>query len=329
VVHETHRPPAPALRFVDQVVGDWSADVEFRFSQGVMTRFDVDVVHVAQPHLDLLLGTRGASASQRLLATLALARNLRRHRIALVQTLDGMGKRRSSRLVDRVARRVLDRATTRFVVLDEFTITPDPARTTVIPHAHFRDRYAGYPRGERVTGRVLCIAAGSLPSDAAALLAIPHVANTPDLSVRLAGIAPPPIEAGIRSVIARHRSVVSARLERLSDGAQVQEIDAAELVVFPRIKSLEDLQTMFLALSLDRPVLTRGTESLERLATVVGPGWIHLCEGPITAEAVDDAFGSLRRSDRASRPELSGRDLATTSTAYADMLRAAAHTVKN
>lgn len=322
VVHETGRPPAPVLRYVDQVVGS-PTDMEFRYSQGVLTAFDVDVVHVAEPNLDLLLGTRGASGFQRLLATLVLTRNLRRHRIALVRTLHHSGKRRAGRS-QRLANRVLDRATAAFVVFDNPMSTPAATRTTRIPHPHFRDRYVGYPRAQMIRARVLCVSAGDLPAEAENLLAMPRVADTDDVTIRLAGHAARPLEESARRAVARHSETVSTRLERLSDGAQVQEIDAAELVVLPRVDTLSDLQLVFLVLSLDRPVLVPRTVAMAGLASEVGPGWVCLSDGPITAQVIDDAFEVIRSADRGERPDLAGRDLATTHAAYEAVFRTAA-----
>jgi beta-1,4-mannosyltransferase len=257
---------------------------------------------------------------------MALARNLRRHRIALVRTLYDSDKRGSRRLADRLARRVLDKATTAFTVFDESVSTPAPDRTTVIPHAHFRDRYIGYPRGSQVRGRVLCIAAGELPNNARDLLAIPCVADTTGATLRLAGVASNALEADIRSALARHPSLVSARLERLSDGALLTEVDDAELVVVPKVQSLDELQMVYLALSVDRPVVTRLSEQMRLLATSVGPGWVHLSDGPITAQTVDDAFTAFRSPGRSSHPNLDGRDLASTGAAYATVFRMAAST---
>lgn len=320
-VHITGRPPAPVLRYVDQVVG-FPPAVQFRFSQGVLTAFDIDVVHVADPNIHLLLGTSHAHGYQQLLATLVLAWNLRRHRIALVRTLDPYGHRPRGRL-QRLANRVLDRATTTFVTFDGAAVTPDAARTTVIPHAHYRDRFVGYPRGEMVFGRMLCISATELPRECRGLLALPRAMTTRGVTLRLAGRVPPAVEESTRSARALHSATVSVRNELLSDGAQVQEIDAAELVVLPKIEVLSDLQLVFLALSLDRPVLAPRTGATTRLAEEVGPGWMHLSDGPITAQVVDDAFASIRSVGRPAQPNLDGRDLTTIHAAYEAVFRAA------
>lgn len=314
------------LRYVDQVVGS-PTGVEFRYSQGVLTAFDVDVVHVADPHLDHLLGTRGASGSQRVLAVLALARNLRRHRIALVRTLHESRRRRAGRAHE-LANRLLDRATTSFIVLDPATPTPDAARTTVIPHAHFRDRYVGYPRADMVRGRILCIAAGELPVEARGLLAIPRVVDTEGVTVRLAGTVDRGLEESVRSALAQHSATVSARLELLSDGAQVQEIDSAELVVVPRVDTLSQLQLVFLALSLDRPVLVPRTTAMTRLSGQLGEGWVWTSDGPVTAHVIDDAFAAIRGVDRSARPALDDRDLGTIHAAYEAVFRAAASSLR-
>lgn len=310
------------LRYVDHVVGSPSS-LRFRFSQGVLTAFDVDVVHVADPNLDLLLGTRGANGYQRLLAALVFVRNLRRHGIALVRTLHPSDKTRLGR-ARVLAHRLLDRAATAFVTLDESTESPDPARTTVIRHPHFRERYVGYPRGEMVRGRMLCVSAAELPAQATGLLGVPRITDTEGVTLRLAGTASNSLESAIRSALAQHPAVISARLEQLSDGAQVQEISSAELVVLPKLETLSDLQLAFVVLSLDRPVLVPRTEAMSRLAEEVGPGWVHMVDGPITAETIDEAFMAIRAAGRAPRPTFDGRDLATTHAAYEELFRAAA-----
>lgn len=324
IIHEVHRPPAPLLRYVDQVAPEESSDIKFRFSRSVLTDFDVDVVHLLDTHLDMLLGTKNAGPFQRFLAVKVLTANLRKHGIALVRTLpdawtDGAGSRAGS-----PATRMLDKATTAFVVFDESTPTPDASRTVVIPHAHFRDRFKGYPRGETIEGRLLCIARGELPSASSRMIGVPRATNTAGVSVRLAGEATEHLAQSIRSAAARHPSRVSARLERLSDGARVQEIDAAELVAVPEIGGIADLQTVYLALSLDRPVIVPRTPHMVALAAEVGTGWLHLTDGPITAAAVDDALGSLRRARSRRSPRFIERDLQAVMGKYSETFKRSA-----
>jgi len=297
--------------------------VQYRFSQGVLTAFDVDVVHVADANLELLLGTGRASTYQQLLATLVLIRNLRRHGIALVRTLPPNARRSADRL-QRLASWMLDRATTTFVAFDNSVATPDRTRTVIIPHAHYRERFVGFPRGAMVPGRILCLSATALPTDSRGLLALPRIMDTEGVTLRLAGkVTSPLLKESIRSALAQHRATVSVRNEQLSDGAQVHEISSAELVVLPHVETLSDLQLIFVALSLNRPILVPRTPATVRLALSVGPAWVHLSDGPITAQVVDVAFASIRNIARSEQPNLEGRDLTSIHAAYEATFRAA------
>jgi beta-1,4-mannosyltransferase len=298
------------------------SELDYRYSQGVLTNFDVDVVHVLDSNLDLLLGTRGATKYQRLLAASVFARNLRRHDIALVRTLQATDKQRGGSFVERLTDKILDRATDAFVTLDDLTPTPDTSLTTVVPHAHFRERFVGYPSADLVRGRILCIGASHLPVKSQGLLAATRVLDESGVTIRLAGLPPRGGGDFIRTASAKRPGNVSTRIERLSESARVQEIDAAELIAIPQhIKSLDDLQLVFLALSRDRCVLTPSTEAMVALSRSVGPGWIHLSEESITAESIDNAFRSMRADDRSDRPDLSQRDMETTHASYEAVFR--------
>lgn len=324
LVQEVHRPPAPFLRYVDQIVGSGSERLDFRFSQGLLTRFDIDVLHVADEYLGQLMATPDSDATLSPLSIAVLVRNLRTHDIALVRTLSGVPAPPARQRSARWAQSLLDRATDTFIVFDESTPTPDAGRTTLIPHAHYRDRFIGYPRATAVRDRVLCIAPTRLSPQTLGLLAIPRVAATANITLRVAGNAPPSLVRAIESAAARHPRQLSAHLEALSDGAQLQEIDAAELVIVPQTETIEQQQVLFLALSADRPVLTPRTPAMERLARHVGPGWLHLSDGPVTADALDIALAGVRRNARTARPRLEGRALEATQNAYGLVFEAAA-----
>lgn len=325
IVQEVHRPTAPLLRYIDQIVGSGSEHLEFRFSQGVLTRFDIDILHVADENLGHLLGTPDADAAASLLAVAVLVRNLRKHDIALIRTISRDSSEPSRGRSARWARSLLDKATDAFIVFDESTPTPDADKTTLIPHAHYRDRFIGYPRAATVRSRVLCIAPTELPPETIGLLAIPRAADTTDLELRVVGSAAPALARAIDSETARHPQHLSTRLEALSDGAQVQEIDAAELTIVPETRTIEHYQTLFLVLSLDRPVLTPRTEAMTRLAQQVGPEWLHLSDGPVTADALDLALSRVRATPERARPNLDGRSLETTQNAYAALFEDVAH----
>lgn len=320
-----HRPPAPRLAYVDQIVGPLPPpDIQFRYAQGVLTEFDVDLVHVVDEDLDTLLGTTGVGtgrvgAALRHAAVLALARNLRKHRIALVRTVLAPPDPSNSSLRP-ATRAVLDRVTSRFVVLDPAVPTPDPARTQVIEHATFGERFVGYPDGRPSPGTVLVCGADDLDEAAANFIGVFRAADLTGCRLRLVGVVPARLDAAIRSSLARMHGSVSLRDERLSDGAKLQEIDAAELVVVPSVARLRDLQTLMLALTRGKKVLAPAVPAIRALATTVGPSWVHVTDGPPTAADLKIALSSTG-APTAVRPPLDGRELSVVRSLYADLYR--------
>lgn len=302
--------------YVDQIVGDDLSETEFTFFMGSYRARDVDVVHFHD--VDAFLGGRDTKPAARVVAATEAAEDLQDRGVALVRTV--VGPQRG----DDEALAILDRVTSTFVVLDEATPAPDPRRTVLIPHAHHRDRFLGYPRGEQVPGRLLCIARADVGRVAEGALKVFSVTDTPDLSLRVAGEEDPTLETLLPRAIRRSPGRVTARTETLSDAEVIREVDGAELVILPSLDSLVDLGMLFTVLSMDRPVLLPDGPAARRLAEEVGPGWVLTHDGPITAEALDEAVAALRGTERGTRPNLDGRDFDTTVAAYAEVYRAAA-----
>ncbi len=321
VLH-THRPPRPVVRYVDQIVGAGGPGITHRFSAHRFRRIDADVLHLHRDRAIDLLGTHDASRPHRLLAVLILVARLRRGRTALVQTIHGRRPADGAGSIAKLSQKVLDSATDAFVVLDGSTPTPDASRTTVIPHAHYRDRFRGYPRASKVPGRVLCAGPASSPSHVDAVIDAVVSSRSGatlrlacDVNDRRAGESSDPDRSA--------QDRISLRTGILSDGALVQEICAAELVAQPRLETLRDLHLVMMALSLDRPVLVPDGEMARRLASEVGRHWVHLTVGPITAEDVDDALAS-RRDEKVTAPlRLDDRAFVDTGAAYAQVYRSA------
>lgn len=316
----THRPPAPILRYVDQVAVASCETIEVRYAPAPLRRLDVDVIHVADEHLDTLIGVPNTNPLRWALATTLLVCLLRVGRVALVRRVDPSRHPRQGSWLTRAARGMLDRSTAMFVGFDETAALPRSGRFTVIPHAHFRDRFVGYPRAALVPGRVLCMSTTQLgPHVDAAVRAI-HAAQTPGVTGRFAGRVPGEVADRLTALCAQHPADTSTRLDVMSDGAQVQEIDAAELILAPGSGSLEHLQVVFLALSLGRAVLVNRTDATERLADDTGEGWVHFYDDVVTGQDIDAALAASRAAPT-SRPRLDGRDLDTVGIAYADMFR--------
>lgn len=313
-----HRPPAPKVRYIDQVIGDETHGIDFGYFGGAFRNQEADVVHILD--LNALLG-ESTKDSARVAEAKSFVETLQEQRTALVQTI------LDSTPADDAAQQILDEATETFIVLDNHTPTPDASRTVVVPHAHFRSRFFGYPRAHEVAGRLLCVARSELSRSAEGPLKVFSVTDTPGLSLRVVGDEDPALEQLIPRAVRRAGGSVSARTELLSDAELVREIDAAEYVILPQVTSLEDMTLLYLALSLDRPVMLPESELARELGAEVGPGWINCFDGPVTAEGIDQLVAQARALPRSVRPDLDARDPEVIARRYAEVYRAAAKSV--
>lgn len=315
-----HPAPGAYLRYVDQVVGEGSPEVTYQFGRVPINRTDAEVVHL--PRLDALYGGEAPTGFTLFKTVLAFVRQLLRHRIALVRTLHGADRERARGRWDRLAMWILDRATAAFIVVDDAGPRP-PARTTVIPLGHFRDRFTGLPRSEQVPGRLLFLAPIQLGAGVRApLRAFPETTD-PSLSLHVIGAAPPALAEQITELTTEHASI-TARLEHISMGAVICEMTAAEMVLLPGAERLEELTVLMSALSLDRPVLVPESPSARALAETYGADWVRVYSGPLTGALIDQAVQQLRANPPQHRPHLDDRDLATTGAEYAAVFVTAA-----
>lgn len=320
LVYASQRQPYHILSYIDQIVGNEATpDVEFRFFEGKLPHADMDVIHL---HRSTVLFGKG-SRWKRLAKLADFVLQAKRHKIAVVRTLTGADASGKGGRLRRAANRLLDQVTTSYIVLDEVTRTPKGRPVTLIPHAHYRERFLGYPRSAQVPGRLLRIAP-TLPKGVTSALANFFLTETPGLSLRVVGKPLSGAYVGLKGMAARDPERMTLLLETISDGSTVQEVTAAELVLLPKVAEIEDMQVLYLALSLDRPVLAPATDLTRRLADKVGAGWINLYEGGLTAEVIDSTVTSLRATPPSGSPQLDGPDLEGTAKMYAKVFREAA-----
>lgn len=317
-----HRPPAPITRHIDQIVGDNISDIDFGFVGGPYRGREADVLHILDPE-SLLPET---TSEERLNAAVAITAQLKEQNTALVQTVfnyesraaDPSGSLAEGRTAD-PAQEVIDKATSTFVVLDEVTPTPDPERTALIPHGHFREKFLGYPRGEQVPGRLLCISRSHLGRSAEGPLKVFSVVDTPGLALRIVGSLSTRLQGILERSSTRSPGAISSRTESLSDAELIREIDAAEIVILPEIENLTDATMLFMVLSLNRPVLVPDSERMRLLADEVGHHWILRHSGPLTAELIDQFVEQHRSEENAEGPRMDSRNTETILQKYAEV----------
>lgn len=312
---------SPTVGYVDQIVGEGSEDVTFRSFSGVRKSPNAEVLHVHR--LTALGGSRKVSGKDRIAITLAFAAMVKSNKIALVRTWHGSDANGGGGRTSRLSNWILNQVTTAYVIVDPSTPTPRRGSSTLVPFGHYRDRFLGYPRRELTSGRILCVAP-HLHKNVEQVVAAFVGGKTAGTSLRVVGSAPPDRAEAITEFAQAQPDAVSTRLERVSDGSMVEEITAAELVVLPNTGEIEDLHVIFLALSLDRPVLVPDNALTRSLADSVGPGWVHRHKAPVGSSDFTKALETVRNGSRSASPNLDGRDPATTSAMYADVFRAAA-----
>jgi beta-1,4-mannosyltransferase len=306
---------------VDQIVDGHPADIHFGFFTGIPARRDMDVIHMHRP--DAIIGRNTASGLERLARALSFAVLVKRLRIALVQTVSAADGRAPGSLTSRGTRAILHRVTTGYIVVEGGATAPAGRPVAVVPHGHFRERFLGFPRGHQVQGRVLCIGPDQLSWSVNTVLRVFQLTRTPGLTLRVVGGASTALKRVIDTAISRSPGSVSARIEKISDGSLVVELDEAELVVIPSTEDARDMTLLFVALSLDRPVLMPDTAETRALAEEVGPTWLRRYAGPLTAKTLDLAMEDLRANPPKGRPELDRRDPQRVAAKYAEVFRAA------
>ncbi|WP_432570286.1 glycosyltransferase family 4 protein [Kineococcus sp. SYSU DK005] len=103
-------------------------------------------------------------------------------------------------------------------------------------------------------------------------------------------------------------------LEKLPQERVDQVLAAADLLVLP-FRSIFNSGSVLLCLSAGRPVLAPRTPVFEELAAEVGPGWLRLFDGPLTAAVVEEA---VRAAPPRGEPDLSRHDWAAVAAAHLD-----------
>ena len=305
VLQSFRRPRSTTNPYLVQLVRSLPDDVRveyFTWRRALTGRYDV--LHLHWPEV-LLRSPSRVKAVGRKATTALLLGVLRLRRIAVVRTVHNPRPHERPPPLDRALLRELDRATTRWIRLNPFTATPDPARTSTILHGHYRDWFG--PGGRpAVRGRLLCFGLLRPYKGVECLLEVFAQLCDPSVSLRVVGSpTTPDLREAVRAAEAADTRV-TARLEYVDDPALRNEIDEAELVVLP-YQELHNSGAALLALSLDRPVVLPASEVASALAEEVGPGWVHLYQGDLTAAALATALARSRQVARAQPPDLSRR----------------------
>jgi glycosyltransferase involved in cell wall biosynthesis len=293
---------------------DWRTALTARF----------DVFHVHWPEI-LVDGRTPARQLVRQVLTLLVIARLALLRRPIVRTVHNLDLPEGLSLAQRSILALIDRRTAYRVRLNDHTPMPDD-RFATIPHGDFRGWFEGYERLAPIEGRVGYVGRIRRYKGVEALLdafadtaRVGAGAPTTGLSARIVGYASTPELAENLGTQAASDPRVSIEFGFVSDAEIVDVVTSSSLVVLP-YRSMHNSSAAITGLSLDRPVLVPDNAVTRDLAAEMGPGWVHVFEGELSAGAILDALAAPTPD---SPPDMRGRDWSDSGRAHVAAFAAA------
>ncbi|MCD2440995.1 glycosyltransferase [Agromyces sp. SYSU K20354] len=279
--------------------------VPFSWRAALTERYDV--LHIHWPDVLLAASHWWTKAGKRAALACLVAR-VRLRRIGVVRTVHNVTPP-SGRYLDRALIRALERRTD--VRIRIAAATPEVAGvpSVLIPHGHYRTWFERMPRAEAVPGQ-LGYAGLIKPYKGVERLVDAFAeasAIDPTLTLRISGKpANDVIERRLRAATERLGGL-DTTLRYVSEREFADVVTSSELVVLP-YRFMHNSGAALAALSLGRPVLVPDNDLNRALSSEVGPGWVHVFAGELTARALLEAIQALRAEPPRAAPDLSGRE---------------------
>lgn len=201
--------------------------------------------------------------------------------------------------------------------------------SAVIPHGHYRDEYP--PALSREASREQL----GLPRDRFTILFFGNVRkykNVPLLIQAFRGMADPAVQLVIAGEpgpgvsadeiagLARGDARIHLQLRFIPESQVPAFLGAADLVALP-FDSILNSGSVLLALSFDRRVIAPCLGSLPEIHSKVGSRWLHLYDGPLTTELLEQACAAPGSTASSQRPDLSAFEWASIAGLTLDLYR--------
>ena len=277
------------------------------FSWGAALTGRYDVLHIHWP--DALLAARHwwTRAGKRAALACLVARVSVRP-IAIVRTVHNVTPP-SGPYLDRALIRALERRTDVRIRIAALTPEVEGVPSVLIPHGHYRAWFDRMPRAAAVPGQFGYVGLIKPYKGVERLVDAYAEASAidPALTLRIAG---QPTDEGVERRLraaAERLSGLDTTLRYVSENAFVDVVTSSELVVLP-YRFMHNSGTALAALSLGRPILVPDNELNRALSFEVGPGWVHLFGGELTADTLLDAIRAVRAEPPEAAPDLSARE---------------------
>ena len=318
-VMQSFRAPRPTTNpyivQLDRALAETSGVEHLRFSWPTALLGRVDVIHFHWPEA-ALEGSQAWKRAVKRLRMRALLLRLRLTRTALVRTTHNLDLPEVDRATARLLEKIEERTDLR-ILLNDSTRPRWSSPTAVVPHGHYIDWY-GPARTDAVADTLAFVGLVRRYKGVEGLIQAFRDTRTEAPGLRLT-ISGNPTGSTIRDAVEESASAdhrIHADLRFLSDDDFAHAVTGAQGVVLPYL-FMHNSGTALAALSLQRPILVPRNEVNEALAHEVGPGWVHLFEGEITAADLI-SFGAATARHPAAPPDLSRRGWHDAGRAHAD-----------
>lgn len=276
----------------------------FSFPGAFFTRYDV--FHVHWP--ETLYNARSAfrrTIKQVLFLLLLLRLDLTRttvvwtaHNLSNHEALDPFG----ARLVAALRRRA-----SLYILLNASGGAGVPEPAVVILHGHYRDWYGRHPQVATQAGSLVFFGLVRPYKGVEELVAAFREVGREGLRLTIAGR---PLNDETAQRLARlvdGDPRIDLDLRFLDEPELVRLVSAAELVVLP-YREMYNSGSLLAALSLDRPVLVPRSPVNGLVSDEVGPGWVHVYDGPISAAVIEATLDAVRSRTSPRPPDLGRRE---------------------
>lgn len=288
--------------------------------KGILTdRFDV--LHAHWPEQIVRHANPAIGSAKALLFLLFLLR-IKLQRTAVVRTVHNLRPHETGSRTERFVLRQLDRWTDLWIVLNEATPVPEGKPRAIIPHGHYRDWYSEPSPESVVRGRLLAFGMIRAYKGVDALVRAFRDCPHSDLSLHVCGR--PDSEETVETLerLSAGDSRISLSLRFVPDEELAREIAAAEVVVLP-YREIHNSGVALLALSMNRPIIVRQSETTKLLAEEFGPEWVYLYDEDLSAQTLERALAAVGRSARPRRVDMATRDWKKLGDALAESYRVA------
>lgn len=290
---------ADSLRHQDVHVVNWT------WRAALCGRFDVFHAHWPEVLVD---GSTPTKKIARQFCYLLFLIRLRLTKRPLVRTVHNLELPQEISRRERLLLRLTERWTTLRIALNDSTPQSGHQAWALILHGHYRDWFARERHFDVIPGRIgyfgLIRRYKSVDSLVSAFVSL-----TPSSSTTLIVAGKPSTEELAESLVklAADDPRVEFEFKYLEDAELVRVATESELVVLP-YREMHNSGAALTALSLGRPVLVPRNRVNAALQAEVGPEWLHMYEGKLTSEKLEQVLHLVQSTPRTEPPNLSGRD---------------------